>query len=111
MERGASLGVAAAVVAAIAAIVIAVDDALGHASGTYAVRTAGGRADVTRTSADLHAGADLTVDAETLATLYLSTVPVAQLHAAGRIAGEAEAVARFGAMADLDGAPYSITGF
>lgn len=96
-------------------IVIAVADPLGHASGTYAVRTAGGRAEVTRISADLAdgagAGADLTVDAETLATLYLSTVPVAQLHAAGRIAGEAEAVARFGSMADLDGAPYSITGF
>jgi predicted acetyltransferase len=92
-------------------IVLAVTDDLGHAAGTYAVRTAGGRAEVTRTSTDPGPDADLTVDAETLATLYLSTAPVAQLHAAGRIAGDAEAVARFGSMADLAGAPYSITGF
>lgn len=88
-------------------VVLGVEDPVGHAAGTYAVRTRGGRAKVARTDAATEVG----VDVETLATLYLSTAPVARLRAAGRVAGDDEPVARFAGMADLAGAPYSITGF
>ena len=41
----------------------------------------------------------------------LGGVDVTTLHAAGRVAGEEQAVARFAAMADLADEPYNILGF
>lgn len=88
-------------------VVLEVDDPQGHTTGRYAVETDEGRAAVTRTDAD----ADVTLTAETLATLHLGAVQVRALHRAGRVGGTDDAVARFGAMADLAEPPYCLTGF
>ena len=88
-------------------VVLEVDDPQGHASGRFEVTTAGGGATVAPTDRP----ADVGLTAETLASLYLSAVPVQHLRRAGRIVGDAEDVRRFAAMADLAEPPYSLTGF
>jgi predicted acetyltransferase len=88
-------------------VVLAVDDQQGHATGRYAITTCGGAATVARTDA----AADVTVDAETLGSLSVGGVGVTTLHAAGRVAGTPDAVARFAAMADLPDEPFNILGF
>jgi predicted acetyltransferase len=66
-----------------------------------------GVATVSRTEDD----ADVRVTAETLGSLYLGNVPVAQLHRAGRVDGADDAVRRCAAMADLREPAYNLTGF
>lgn len=88
-------------------VVLEVDDPLGHAAGRYEVATSGGLATVARTDG----AADVRVTAETLGSLYLGEVPVLQLHRAGRVDGDEEAVRRFAAMADLGERAYNLTGF
>ena len=88
-------------------VVLGVDDPQGHAAGTFEVTTTDGVARITRTGQ----AADVRMTAETLGTLYLSAVPVLQLHRAGRVEGDDEHVRRFAAMADLSEPPYSLTGF
>ena len=88
-------------------VVIEVADPLGHSEGRYRVATSGGKAGVTRTDDET----DVRLEADTLGALYLGGVGVGALHAAGRITGDADAVARWAAMADTGPAPYCITGF
>ncbi|WP_159618305.1 GNAT family N-acetyltransferase [Ruania rhizosphaerae] len=88
-------------------LVLSVEDPQGHASGTYAIESNDGRAVVTRTEEQ----PEITVTAETLATLCLGTAPVTVLAAAGRLTGAPDAVGRFAAMADLVDQPYTTTFF
>lgn len=88
-------------------LVLAIDDAQGHAAGRWQVTTREGVAEVTGTDAE----PDLSLDAETLGSLYLSGVGIRTLHAAGRIRGDRKDAERFGAMADLPQPPYNILGF
>lgn len=88
-------------------VVLGVEDAQGHAAGSWAVRTRDGRAEASRTDRD----AEVSVTAETLGCLYLGGATVTALHRAGRIAGDETPVARFAAMADLAEPPYCLTGF
>jgi len=88
-------------------VVLEVADAQGHASGRWAITTRCGVADVLPTEAP----ADVAVDAETLGSLSLGGVGVLTLYAAGRVAGDPDAVGRFAAMADLPDEPYNILGF
>lgn len=88
-------------------VVLEVDDPQGHAAGRFEVTSSGGVATVARTDGD----ADVRVTAETLGSLYLGNVPVAQLHRAGRVDGADDAVRRFAAMADLREPAYNLTGF
>jgi predicted acetyltransferase len=87
--------------------VLEVDDPQGHAAGRFAVTTRDGAATVART--DDEAGVRMT--AETLGSLYLGNVPVAQLRRAGRIDGADDDVRRFATMADLREPAYNLTGF
>ncbi|UFU02830.1 GNAT family N-acetyltransferase [Ruania suaedae] len=88
-------------------LVLSVEDPQGHAGGTFAIESRAGRATVTPTQET----AEVTVTAETLATLCLGTAPVTMLAAAGRVAGAADAVGRLAAMADLPDRPYTTTFF
>lgn len=88
-------------------VVLEVDDAQGHAAGRFLVEAEKGRATVTRTDHP----AEVSLTAETLGSLYLGGALVSALHQVGRVRGTTEAVARFGAMADLAEAPYNVTGF
>ncbi|SEE69228.1 GNAT family N-acetyltransferase [Ruania alba] len=89
------------------AVILEVEDAQGHAAGTYAIETLAGRATVARTTDR----PEVTVTAETLATLCLGAVSVTDLAAAGRVAGAPDAVGRFAAMADRTDRPYTSTFF
>ena len=66
-----------------------------------------GAADVSRT--DDRAG--VSVDGETLGSLYLGGVPAAGLRDAQRITGDRAVVDRFVAMAEPPDAPYNLLGF
>lgn len=88
-------------------VVLEVEDTLGHSAGRFLVTSAGGRAQVRRTGEQ----ADVHLNAETLASLYLGAAHVSALRPAGRVAGSDEAVGRFAAMADLAVPPYNLTGF
>lgn len=88
-------------------VVLEVDDPQGHAAGRFEVTATDGTAAVARTDR----AADVHVDASTLASLYLSAVPVGLLRRAGRVGGPDEGVRRFAAMADLAEPPHSLTGF
>jgi predicted acetyltransferase len=55
--------------------------------------------------------AEVTLDAETLGSLYLGGVRVGSLADAGRLTGERDAVARLGRLLDGGPAPYSLTSF
>ncbi|MEO7269715.1 MAG: sterol carrier protein domain-containing protein [Knoellia sp.] len=83
-----------------------VDDP-GHADGTFAIDTAQGRAEARATSES----PALTLDVETLGTLYLGDVTVDTLARAGRITGTEAALRRFGAMADGSPSPHCNTQF
>jgi predicted acetyltransferase len=84
-----------------------VDDAQGHASGHFRVVSEQGRASVTRTED----AAEVTLDAETLGSLYLGGASASALTRAGRLQGDESDLARFAQMADLAVPPYNITGF
>ncbi|KGN34885.1 acetyltransferase [Knoellia sinensis KCTC 19936] len=88
-------------------IVLRVVDDLGHADGSFAIAAEGGRATVTPSREE----PDVTVDVETLGTLYLGDVGVDTMARAGRIAGTHEALARFATLADGGPAPYCNTDF
>lgn len=88
-------------------VVLEVDDPQGYAAGRHLVDTGGDRPRVVPTDEPAH----LRLDAETLGSLSLGAARVGDLHAAGRLHGEVDDVARFAAMADLAEAPYNLTGF
>lgn len=88
-------------------VVLGVRDALGHCDGSFRVTVKEGEARV-EPVAD---AAEVTLDAETLGALYLAGVPVQTLARAGRVGGAPDAVATWAAMADLPGAPFSLTSF
>jgi predicted acetyltransferase len=88
-------------------VVLEVDDAQGHAAGRWQVTVSDGVASVETTDAP----AEVTLDAETLGTLYLGPVGVTTLQRAGRLHGTDEHVRRLAAMADLPDQPYNILGF
>ena len=86
---------------------VGIEDPLGLIDGTWRVAVEAGRASVTR----VETAADVTLSAETLGALYLGGVDTTTLHAAGRLGGSAEAVARWGALVDGGPAPHCTTGF
>ncbi len=88
-------------------IVLDIADAQGYVAGRWLVRTRDGVAETTTTERE----ADLTLDTETLGSLYLSGVDIETLHRAGRITGSAEGAGRFAAMADLPDEPFNFIGF
>ncbi|MGH3347054.1 MAG: GNAT family N-acetyltransferase [Nocardioides sp.] len=88
-------------------VVLDVADAQGHATGRYRVLAKDGGAEVSRTDDR----AEVAVDSETLGSLYLGGVPASGLRDAGRITGDAAAVDRFVAMAELPTTPYNLLGF
>ena len=88
-------------------VVLDVDDAQGHAAGRWRVVVADGAATVTRTDDE----PDLTLTADTLGALYLGGVDTPTLAAVGRLRGDADAVARWAAMADVGPLPQCPTGF
>jgi predicted acetyltransferase len=88
-------------------VVLGVRDPLGHADGSFRVTVKEGDARVEPVGED----PEVTLDAETLGALYLAGVPVQTLAQAGRVGGTPDAVATWSAMADLPGAPFSLTSF
>lgn len=87
-------------------IVLGVEDPLGHAGGPVTVEVRAGVATV------LPGGEpEVRLDVSALSSLYLGTVPVATLAAAGRITGPPAAIARLGELADGGPAPYAATSF
>ena len=88
-------------------VVIEVEDAQDHAAGRYRIATDAGRASVSRTDD----AAEVTLDAETLGSLYLGGANASAMSRAGRLHGSEEALERFAAMADLAVPPYNLTGF
>jgi predicted acetyltransferase len=88
-------------------VVLEVEDAQGYASGRYRIVSEGGRATVTRAEEP----AEVTLDAETLGSLYLGGAHASALNRAGRVHGTEAAVGRFAQMADLAVPPYNLTGF
>lgn len=85
-------------------VVLRVADDLGLIQGTYALTVHDGTATVERTDAD----PDALVDAETLGSLVLGGVSPAAIAAAGRIGGDADAVAR---LFTVTTAPFTPVGF
>lgn len=85
-------------------IVLGVDDPLGHAHGAFSITARDGRATVVSSTEE----PEVTLSAETLASLYLGGVSVATLAQAGRITGS---VARLASLMDGGAAPYSVTFF
>jgi predicted acetyltransferase len=88
-------------------VVLGVHDPLGHAEGSFRVTVKEGEASVEPVADE----PEVTVDAETLGALYLGGVSVGTLARAGRVGGAPEAVRAWAAMADLPGAPFSLTSF
>jgi predicted acetyltransferase len=88
-------------------VVLGVSDPLGHADGSFRVTVKEGEASVEPCADE----PDVSVDAETLGSLYLGGAAVGALAAAGRIVGSDEAVQTWAAMADLPGVPFSLTSF
>lgn len=88
-------------------LVLSVEDALGHADDTVRVDASGGTATVTPTTDE----PDVTLDVETLGTLYLGDVAVDPLARAGRITGTDDALLRFAALADGGPSPHCNTHF
>lgn len=91
------------------ALVLRVIDPLGHAEGTVRIETADGTATVT--PAALADAPDVTLDIETLGTLYLGDVAVDPLARAGRITGTDDALRRFADLADGSPSPHCNTHF
>jgi predicted acetyltransferase len=88
-------------------VVLGVEDAQGYAAGRFRITTEGGRAAITRTEE----AAEVTLDAETLGSLYLGGAHASALSRAGRVHGDGAALGRFARMADLAVPPYNVTGF
>ena len=88
-------------------VVLGVRDALGHAEGSFRVTVKEGEASVEQVSDE----PGVTLDVETLGSLYLGGVGAGTLVAAGRIDGAPADVRTWAAMVDLPGHPYSLTSF
>lgn len=88
-------------------VVLAVDDPLGHTTGSWRVTSREGVAEVVAT--DDEPGVRLSADV--LGSLYLGGVDVATLRAAGRLTGDDAALGAWAAMADTGPTPYNTTGF
>lgn len=88
-------------------VVLGIRDPLDHAAGAFRVTVKESEASVEPVSDQ----PDVTLDVETLGSLYLGGVAAGTLATAGRIGGSAEALATWSAMADLPGDPYSATSF
>lgn len=88
-------------------MVVRVVDDLGHAHGTFAIASSRGRAQVTTSTDD----PDITLDVETLGTLYLGNVQIDPLARAGRVTGTDEGLLRFAALADGGPSPHCNTHF
>lgn len=88
-------------------LVVRVLDDLGHADGTFSIAAAQGRASVAPASD----APEVTLDVETLGTLYLGDITVDPLARAGRITGTDEAIRRFGAISDGSPSPHCNTHF
>ncbi len=88
-------------------VVLEIEDPQQYAAGRFRIVTEQGRASVSRTDDT----PDVTLDAETLGSLYLGGAHVSALGRAGRLHGSADAVAGFARLADLAVAPYNLTGF
>jgi predicted acetyltransferase len=93
--------------AADGSVVLGVNDPLGHADGGFRLTVKEGEASVEPVADE----PEVTLDAETLSSLYLGGVAVGTLVAAGRIGGRDEAVQMWAEMADLRGEPFSLTSF
>jgi predicted acetyltransferase len=93
--------------AADGSVVLGVSDPLGHADGSFRVTVKEGEASVEPCADE----PEVSVDAETLGSLYLGGVAVGALAAAGRIGGSNDAVRAWATMADLPGVPFSLTSF
>ncbi|RCK68460.1 GNAT family N-acetyltransferase [Desertihabitans brevis] len=87
--------------------VLELRDPLGLAGGRWALDVADGRASVEASTAP----ADVTLDVDTLASLYLGGVTAPTLARAGRLEGSPDALRTFAELVHLPSRPYSITGF
>ncbi|MBB2996819.1 GNAT family N-acetyltransferase [Paeniglutamicibacter cryotolerans] len=96
-------------------LVLTVRDRLSLTTGSYRLQASGGVGTITTlTSAgppSAEAADGIELDIADLSSLYLGSVRVADLLAAGRLAGSPAAAARAVALFDGPGAPYCITGF
>lgn len=94
---------------------LTVRDRLSLTTGSYRLQASGGVGTITTlTSAgppSAEAADGIELDIADLSSLYLGSVRVADLLAAGRLAGSPAAAARAVALFDGPGAPYCITGF
>ena len=88
-------------------VVLEIEDAQQHAAGRFRIVTEQGHASVSRTDDS----PDITLDAETLGSLFLGGAHVSALGRAGRLHGSTDAIARFAQLADLADPPYNLTGF
>ena len=89
---------------------LTITDSLGLASGSYDFSVSGGRAVITRASAD--EPVTMSCDVQVLGSLLLGSTAVAQLHAAGVLQFDDPAEAlRLGAILDVPGLPHAINGF
>jgi predicted acetyltransferase len=93
--------------AADGSVVLVVQDPLGHAEGSFRVTVKEGEASVEPVADE----PGVKLDAETLGALYLGGVSVDTLARAGRLDGSEDALHTWAAMADLPGAPFSLTSF
>ena len=93
--------------AADGSVVLGVHDPLGHAEGSFRVTVKEGEASVEPVADE----PGVKLDAETLGALYLGGVSVDTLARAGRLDGSEDALRTWAAMADLPGAPFSLTSF
>ncbi|MCS5732750.1 GNAT family N-acetyltransferase [Herbiconiux daphne] len=90
-------------------IVFSVDDALGHAEGTFRLTVSGGRASVER---DPDAAADVRLDASVLGSLYLGGADPVVLAAAGQLVELTPGAAlRLRVLLAASGPVYGITHF
>ena len=88
-------------------LVLGLTDSLGYAEGTWAVSVRDGRATVSPSDAR----PQVTMDVSTLGSTYLGGVATSVQAHAGRIRGDAEAIATWARMSDGGPVPYSQTSF
>lgn len=89
------------------AVVLEVVDPMGFAAGTYRVEVSEGRAQVARTDD----AAEVSIDVDALGSAYFGLVGLKTLAGAGRVRGEAEAIARATALFEVDEPPFNLSHF
>lgn len=96
-------------------LVLSVRDRLSLTAGSYRLQASGGVGTVTTLPSPGTSGAEaadgIELDIADLSSLYLGTVRVTDLLAAGRLSGSPDAAALAVALFDGPGTPYCITGF